>query len=147
MGFRIVKEAKFRAAAVPGAGAPPSEQTPYVDRLKDMIPAVVTAAYVAGQAIIPTGQTVGMIAWAVVCLGFCVYYMGWGTTTTANNISKKYPVDWIHVTLSSIAFIIWVYALGGPFASGGIQVSWIGTLLIVAWTFFIPVVYKGTEAK
>jgi hypothetical protein len=33
--------------------------------------------------------------------------------------------------------------LGGPFEAQGLAVPYIGSLLVLAWTFFVPMFYKG----
>ena len=51
----------------------------------------------------------------------------------------------MHVAISSVAFVIWVYSLGGPFAVFNLYVPYIGSLLVLAWTFFVPTFYKGPQ--
>jgi hypothetical protein len=49
--------------------------------------------------------------------------------------------------VAAVAFVIWVYTLGGPFADFGVHVPWIGSLLVLAWTSFIPLLYKGKDTE
>jgi len=32
---------------------------------------------------------------------------------------------------------------GGPFTAFGLHVPFLGSLLVLAWTFFIPILYRG----
>jgi hypothetical protein len=111
----------------------------YLDRLLKMIPAEVVSLYLVGSGFIPEGQTIVLTIWAVVCLVGVVAVRAYGTTDPVENK----PPDWVHVAISSVAFVIWVYSLGGPFEAQGLAVPYIGSLLVLAWTFFVPIFYKG----
>jgi hypothetical protein len=63
---------------------------------------------------------------------------------TADPQASEAP-DWRHVGISSVSFLIWVYTIGGPFAAYNLAVPWIGSLLVLGWTFFIPRVYRGAR--
>jgi hypothetical protein len=43
--------------------------------------------------------------------------------------------------------VIWVYVLGGVFVELGLHVAWLGTLLMLGWTFLVPFVYRGSPAR
>ena len=149
MGRRIVKLAAAgvggRAAEVDQGGSG-TELGQYWDRLKNLIPAEVSAIYVAGYGVIPAHEKIGLTVWAAACLGFTILFMARETRKLEENQSANRPTDWTHVVISSISFLFWVYALGGPFAEFGIYVPWIGTLLILGWTFVTPYIYKGKTA-
>jgi hypothetical protein len=124
---------------------PTPGETSYTDRLKNLIPAETAALYISGVAIIPTGQKVGLIVWASFCLILTVIYMAWQSKKVEDQLNS-HGIDWVHVTIASISFVLWVYTLGGPFTAYGVYISWIGTLLILAWTFIVPNFYKGQPA-
>ena len=42
-----------------------------------------------------------------------------------------------------IAFVIWVYSMGGPFEYYHLYEAYVGSLLILAFTFAVPYVYRG----
>jgi hypothetical protein len=111
----------------------------YLDRLMKMIPVEVISLYIVGSGIIPEGQAVYLTVWTVICLIGLFAIRLYGTSDPAHKISP----DWTHVILSAIAFLIWIYSLGGPFAAYGIADPIIGSLLVLAWTFFVPIFYKG----
>jgi len=114
----------------------------YLERLLKLIPAEVIGLYLVGSGIVPQGQTVGLTVWAVVCLIGVFVVRVYGTADAAAN----QPPDWTHVLISAVSFVIWIYTLGGPFAAWGVSVPWIGSLLVLAWTFFVPIFYKGPTA-
>ena len=111
----------------------------YLDRLAKMIPSPVIALYLVGTSQIPAGQSIGLLVWAVICLIGVIVLMAYGTA----DLKKNKKPDWIHISISSVAFIIWVYAMGGPFAAYNLQIPWIGSLAVLAYTFFVPIFYKG----
>ena len=119
----------------------------YLDRLIKMIPAEVIGLYLVGSGIIPvsnpatTIQKTALIAWTAVCLIAVVVVRSYGTYDQ----TKKNPIDWPHVLISSVAFLIWVYTIGGPFALFGLTIPWVGSLLVLAWTFFVPIFYHGAD--
>lgn len=117
----------------------------YWDRLKNLIPAEVSAIYVAGIGVIPSGEKIGLLVWAIFCLGCTILFIAKATKTVEGKPEVILPIDWAHVIISTISFVIWVYALGGPFIELGIHISWIGTLLIIGWTFLIPYFYHGKK--
>ena len=56
--------------------------------------------------------------------------------------TRPSPPQWPVVALSSGAFIVWLYAIGGPFVHfPSIYDPIVGSLLVLAWTFFIPYIY------
>ncbi len=111
----------------------------YLDRLLKMIPAEVIGLYLVGSGLIPRDQPIVLTIWAFVCLAGVVAIRVYGTTDTARGL----PPDWAHVAISTVAFVIWIYTLGGPFAAINWYVPYLGSLLVLAWTFFVPIFYKG----
>jgi hypothetical protein len=111
----------------------------YLDRLMKMIPAEVISLYLIGRGFIPIEQPIVLAAWAVVCLAGVLLVRAYGT---ADPEANKSP-DWVHVAISAVAFVIWIYTLGGPFAAANLYVPYAGSLLVLAWTFFVPIFYKG----
>lgn len=114
----------------------------YLDRLMKLIPSEVIGLYLVGSALIPKGQTIALVIWSVVCLLGVIALKAYGTTDP----QKHEPPDWRHVGISTVSYVIWVYTLGGPFAAYNLAVPYIGSLLVLAWTFFVPIFYKGPSS-
>ena len=112
----------------------------YLERLMKMIPAEVVGLYLIGSGIIPEGQRIGLLVWSIVCLIAVVVVRAYGTADPEKNEAPQWSV----VLISSGAFVIWLYSLGGPFEPFRWHVPYIGSLLVLAWTFFVPIFYKGT---
>lgn len=111
----------------------------YLDRLMKMIPAEVVSLYLVGNSFIPNVRITLQVIWVVVCLVGVIVVRVYGTTDP----DKNQPPDWVHTAISTVAFLIWVYMLGGPFVGLGWHDPTVGQLLMVAWTFFVPIFYKG----
>ncbi len=121
----------------------------YLDRLMKMVPAEVIGLYLVGSGVIPRDQPRVLTVWALVCLVGVAVIRAYGTADPAQNK----PTDWVQVAISAVAFVIWVYTMGGgPFTTGGIfaaaheQTPYLGSLLMLAWTFFVPIFYKGAAS-
>jgi hypothetical protein len=111
----------------------------YLDRLLKLIPAEVLSLYLVGIGIIPNDKITALIIWAIFCLLAVGGVKAYGTSDRAHNIKA----DKVHVTLSMIAFVIWVYSMGGLFEYFHVHEAYIGSLLILAFTFAVPYFYRG----
>lgn len=111
----------------------------YFERLVKMIPGEVIGLYIVGSGLIPHGKAAVLAIWTGVCLLAVIAVRVWGTTDVTNQLGPQWPV----VLISAISFLIWVYSIGGPFAAYGLAEPYIASLLVLAWTFFVPIFYKG----
>jgi hypothetical protein len=103
-----------------------------------MIPSEVISLYLVGSGLIPRSRPTLLTTWSVVCLVGVVVARAFGTRDPRRGLPPQWPV----VALSSGAFIVWLYAIGGPFVHfPSIYDPIVGSLLVLAWTFFIPYIY------
>lgn len=139
--FRIQRSDTVRAQTVSTIAGTSDSLGYYMDRLLKMIPAEVISLYVVGVGLIPKDNLTYLTVWAVICFIGLFAVRIWGTGDPTANLSP----DWTHIIISAVAFIIWVYSLGslGPFTN--IADPIIGSLLVLAWTFFVPMFYKGPK--
>ncbi len=113
----------------------PAEQpATYLERLIGYIPAEVIALYLGASKIVPvTEPRYWMELWVIAALSaVCVpLYMYFAIQETGK------PTLWAQVIISSIAFPIWVFAIGGPFRSFSWydEKQWIAAILISFFTF------------
>ena len=111
----------------------------YLTRLMKLIPVEIISLYMVGSGLVPEDQPVALVAWSIICgIGLMIVRV-WGTSDLKMNV----PPDWVHVGISEMAYLVWLYSMGGPFAAYGLHVPYLGSLLVLAWTFFLPFVYKG----
>lgn len=138
--YRIVTQGKPLELALNGSTGSntPSDLAQYSDRLIRLIPSEVIGFYLVGSGVIPETNKEAMGIWAVICFIAVIVTRIYGTKSV-NDTSPQ----WKTVFISSVSFWIWLYQIGGPFTSYGIHVPWIGSLIMLSWTFFIPFVYKG----
>ncbi len=121
---------------------PPSQaQTvnDYKDRLVKLIPTEIITAYVTLKGLI-TGPGVegnkSLLLWIVfgilvVLNPLYLYYI--------TNVKKAGQI-----IFSSFAFVLWVMVIGGTFNTVfGFPAEYIGSIMLVIYTLFIPFVYRG----
>ena len=106
----------------------------YYSRLIKLIPAELVALYLALDGIVSAMPQKQILLWVV--LGIALVG-GWFYLARMANVTR---VAQRIITL--LAFAIWVFVLGGPFA----QLPWYdvnyGKLLVTLYTFFVPLFYK-----
>lgn len=115
------------------------EAKEYLDRMMRLIPGEAVGLYLVGSGVVPEGRTAGLLAWFAFCVAVVVLVRLYGT---ADRSAGKPPQP-AAVSVSVLAFVVWVYAMGGPFEALGIAVPWVGSLLVCATSFIAPYVYRG----
>lgn len=113
----------------------------YFGRLAKYIPVEIVGLYVATSGIVPpatNGSTRCGALWTLFVLNFIlvpIYFI------FATSKGKK-RVLWPQVVLASIAFPVWVFALGGPFKCLSWYEGWIASITLafvtVAFGFYKP---------
>ena len=110
------------------------EPDDYWTKLIKYIPSEIVALYITLYGIASAAKediAFEIITWLIFAIGIL------GTILYLWRVAKV--TDWAQIAISTAAFIVWVFALGGPFLS----VSWYqpiyGALLLPIYTFFIPI--------
>jgi hypothetical protein len=114
----------------------------YFGRLIKMIPAEVLALYVAIAPLAADQHVALQIVIPVVCLGLVILSRTLGTRRAPDNVK----IDPWTVVISSVAFAIWVYALGGPFRTLEIYNAVVACILVTVYTTAVPMIYRGDTA-
>jgi hypothetical protein len=145
--FRIEKRRPTPVAKGPKlANQPPDPNAgfkEYLQRLIKMIPGEIVGLYMIGSGFIPKGEPLALVIWSVVCLILLIALRIWGT---ADPVEGK-PSQPIPVFISAVAFVIWLYWLGGPFSAypeHNLHIDYVGSLLVLVWSFIVPLIYKGS---
>lgn len=112
----------------------------YLSRLLKLIPSEIVGLYMVGSGFIPEDQHVGAVVWAVFCFAMLIASRIYGTSDSAQNL----PPQPVPIVLACVAFMVWIYWLGGPFTAYHMHVGWVGSLLVLAVSFIAPIFYKGS---
>lgn len=122
-------DATPKLAKKAGAPASPPEDT-YKDRLLKYIPGEVVTLYLTLTAIQATATGAPWwLGWAIflVCTAGTWFYLRVVLIVR----------DRTQLIISTISFVVWVFALGGPFKDLSWYMPIFGGLLLPAYTFFV----------
>ena len=149
--FLRVSSAKLAAneATPPEAG--------YQEALVKLIPSEIIGLYLGGKNSIEgyfggdtnppdaSAEPIYWAAWAALCLIALLIFRRWATSDASANV----PPQWSAIVLTAISFGVWVYSFGDVFEHTlRIWHPVIATLLVLVWTFSVPLVYRMiTDAK
>lgn len=133
---------RIDTGTAPGTGGgSPQAPDDYLGRLAKYIPAEIVGLYVAMIAAAspkhPSYQTILWVIFALNALLVPVYM--W--IVTSRDPAKK-PL-WMQIVLATIAFPVWAFAMGGPFAQFSWYQGWIATILLM----FVTVVFGIAQPK
>ena len=110
----------------------------YLGRLLKLIPSEIIAAYMVVQGFIPVESAKwGLSIVSLVLLIITPFYLKYTQKVEKNT----------QIFVSTASFVIWVYAIGGPFVLWNIHRTWIASVLLLLWTTFIPQFFKITPAN
>lgn len=135
----VLRIRRARHGLIDVSGSTELEGDPYQARLLKLIPAEAVGLYLSGRGMLPIGQIVPWVLWVLVCMFFVVSYRAMATRDRALAL----PPDWSHVAISTVAFLIWVFAIGDSAFDQHFRARWIASLLVLTWTVFTPVFYQG----
>ncbi len=118
-------------------GTPPPVDT-YFDKLIKYIPADLIAAWTAVTGLIAgaTKEPQAILLWGAFIVGI-ILTAAW--TWRQTTVPQKPPAI-TQIIISALAFIVWVFALGGPFAKMGWYSPLYGSLLLIAFTLIVPLI-------
>lgn len=110
----------------------------YLDRLVKYIPSEIIALYLGVINVVPTQDSSYWFSlWiiAIVTTIITPIYMYFATSEPGE------PTAWTQITVSSVAFPIWVFATGGPFTqfSWYKDKHWIAAVILTFSTFLIGI--------
>jgi hypothetical protein len=114
---------------------PPPSADHYTDRLLKYVPAESVALYLTLQGIVSSsveGRALYTWLWFVFGIGII------GTPLYLWRIQHVSKIA--QLVVSTAAFGVWVFALGGAFASPSWYKSFLGSMLLVIFTFFVPLI-------
>lgn len=107
-----------------------SKVSEYLESLVKLIPAEIVALYAVLAAFVPetlTGQLFVTIPLFALTPFYLYFSMG------VNKIGQ--------IAISTFAFVVWLFAIGGPFVYFGWYEAWMGGTLLALYTLVPPMVY------
>ena len=116
---------------------------PYLDKAVKLVPTEIVGAYLvlvgvvggnAASTAAPTDQLTKILV--VVIFGVLL------VATPLYQIFISKVTNKVQVVITTIAFVLWVYNLGGPFSVLGIYEAKIAAALLTLWSFIIPLVVR-----
>ena len=134
IGVAKPRESSRRSAAKTALEITPDS---YRDKLVKYIPAEVVALYLTLDVICRSNPTEGGLRWIILIFG-CVV-----TPLYLWRIQRvRKPIQ---LVVSTAAFVVWTFALGGPFVSLSWYKAIYGALLLPMFTFLVPLIDPGNE--
>ena len=127
---------RIRVGGLEAAAAP--EEDKYLDRVIKYIPSEIVGAWISLTGII-AGAAAGpteVVLWIVFAIGVILtpIYM-WRQTTEPGK-----PVATTQIVISAISFIVWVFAIGGPFEGLTFYQPWLGSVVLIVFTLVVGAV-------
>ena len=118
-----------------GAGQAPDT---YFDKVVKYIPADIVAAWVAVVGLVKSATDVpsGTIMWIAFVAGVLLT-AAW---TWKQTHQSGQPPAVMQIVISTVAFIVWVFALGTPFSELAFYNPLYGSLLLIAFTLTVGLV-------
>jgi len=111
----------------------------YLQKIQGYIPAAIVAAYVSiDQLIKSTNNIPTTLIYTVVFFILLVLtpiYVWRGITQKVKSINRSQITQ---ITVATIAFILWAFALGGPFAVLSWYRPFYGALALIFFTLLVP---------
>lgn len=132
MGRRIVTQQLEAAPAIPSVDG-------YFDKLIKYIPADIIAAWTAATGLIAgasSNDPVTTLLWVSFAVGLALT-AAWTWRMTQE---PGKPAAVTQIAVSTVAFGVWVFALGGPFTSLEWYSPLIGSLVLIGFTLGVPLI-------
>jgi hypothetical protein len=140
---RTMMMSKMGVNQADGSAVKVPEVDSYFTKILKYIPAEIVSGYVAINAIFKSISDVSLVFhWIVVAaLTALTGLYIWRLTNEPNK-----PPAVSQIIISTIAFVVWVFALGGPFAEMGWYQYYYGAILLVMYTLAVPVLVGKKSA-
>jgi FtsH-binding integral membrane protein len=123
---------------VAAPGAPQPTVDTFFDKLYKYIPADVVAFYVFVSGLLDGADLANkqVIYWVVVVIGLVAAFFWTLRQTQQPGMNPAYK----QAAISTVAVLVWIFALGGPFSAFAWYNSILGAILLAAFTLLIPLV-------
>ena len=119
---------------------------PYLDKAVKLVPTEIVGAYlvlvgVVGGSVSTTSAPTDQLTKILVCVIFGVLLVA----VPLYQIFISKVTNKVQIVITTIAFVLWVYNLGGPFSVLGIYEPKIAAALLTLWSFVVPLIVRPSE--
>ncbi|MEM9389278.1 MAG: hypothetical protein AAGA02_02320 [Bacteroidota bacterium] len=148
--FRINTPANVRGTSSSQQNNAQTKFEFYLSRLIKLIPSEIIGLYLCLYTIgkpdggyISKGDDVWLSTISVIAL-VCLFILRIFETkqTGFKNLKSFKTVQWGSIFISSVSFVIWLYAMGHEFAGITAPELRYIQLAVIIWTFIVPIFYK-----
>ena len=121
--------------------APVGEPSPTVDdyssKLLKYIPAETVAGFVVLNGLLSAVPGVSLGFFWFVFMVLVLLTMGYAWRSSQY---KHLPPAYLQIAITTVGFVIWVFALGGPFTYVTWYKQYYGATILLLYTIFIPLI-------
>ncbi|MGD1875010.1 MAG: hypothetical protein ACFB02_18380 [Mastigocoleus sp.] len=111
----------------------------YFDKVVKYIPADIVGAWIAVTGLIKSADdTIPKVTLLWIAFSWGVFFTIIWTWKQTQELNK--PLARTQIIISTIAFIVWAYALGEPFESVGFYKPIYGSLLLILYTLTVALI-------
>ena len=115
----------------------------YADKAVKLVPTEIVGAYMVLAGIIgvnPTSASAPLDSLSKVLIQVVFFVMLVLTPLYLWRVSGVTNI--VQLIVTTLAFIIWIYTLGGPFSVWGIYEPKVAALLLTLWSTIIPIIVR-----
>jgi hypothetical protein len=115
----------------------------YPDKLVKYIPADVVAAWLAVTGIVNSDSAMPQktLLWVL----FAIFLVMTALWTLKQTAAKGKPPAKTQTAIATGSFAVWVFALGGPFATLAFYRPAYGSLVLIVYTLFVALIIPSEE--
>lgn len=106
----------------------------YFDRILKYIPADVVGAWIAVTGIIPKKEAHRLVPWIALLVGIAATALWTWRQTTVRDQARPAVTQ---IAIASIAFLVWVFALGWPFDTRDWYRGYYGALALIGYSLVV----------
>ena len=110
----------------------------YISRLIKYIPTEIVTLYLLVDGILKSFTSSPLVNWIIffLLLALTPFYI-WRMTRETSKTTA-----WDQIIVSFVSFTLWVYVIGGPFASLSWYAPQYGSIFMAIFTVFVPLIRK-----
>jgi hypothetical protein len=135
---RVITESdvdKFTAKA--GVDEPTPTVDDYSSKLMKYIPAETVAGFVTLNGLLSAVPGVSLAFFWFVFVTLVLLTMGYAWRSTQY---KHLPPAYLQIAIQTVAFVVWVFSIGGPFTYFTWYRQYYGATILILYTIFIPLI-------